>query len=152
MEKNTLIKFWEKIFLEKGIVHQGSCKDTPQHNGVAKRKNKRLLEVARALLFSKNVPKYLWGETILTATYLINIMPSRILNFQTPLNFFKTLYPISRLKSEIALKVFGCIAFAHNHEHGLGKLDPRARKCIFVGYAPTQKGYKCLILFPKKCL
>ena len=70
-------------------------------------------------------------------------MLSRILNFQTLLNFFKTLYPISRLTSEIALKVFGCIAFVHDHEHGQGKLDPRARKCIFVGYAPTQKGYKC---------
>ena len=76
-------------------------------------------------------------------------MPSRILNFQT-LNFFKTPYPISQLTSKIALKVFGCIAFVHNHKHGRGKLDPQARKCIFVGYAPTQKGYKCLDLISKK--
>ena len=25
----------------------------------------------------------------------------------------------------------------------MGKLDPQAVKCIFVGYASTQKGYKC---------
>ena len=141
--KEYLYKILRNFFLEKWIVHQSSCKDTPQHNGVAEKKNKHLLEVARALLFSKNVPKYLWGEAILTATYLIDRMPSRILNFQTPLNFFKTLNPISRLTSKIALKVFGCIAFVHNHEHGRGKLDHRARKCILVGYAPTQKGYKC---------
>ena len=77
-------------------------------------------------------------------------MPSRILNFQTPLNIFKSLYPISRLTSKIALKVFRCIAFVHNHEHGWGKLDPRARKCISVGYAPTQKGYKCFYPISRK--
>ena len=25
----------------------------------------------------------------------------------------------------------------------VGKLDPQAVKCVFVGYASTQKGYKC---------
>ena len=66
--KNVLGQF----FLEKGIVHQSSCIDTPQQNGSAKRKNKHLLEVARALRFTNQVPKYLWGEVVLTATYLIN--------------------------------------------------------------------------------
>ncbi|KAJ9556963.1 hypothetical protein OSB04_011577 [Centaurea solstitialis] len=32
---------------EQGIVHQSSCVDTPQQNGVAKRKNRHLLETAR---------------------------------------------------------------------------------------------------------
>ena len=72
------------------------------------------------------------------------------MNFQTPLNFFKTLHPISRLTFEIALNVFGCIVFVHNHEHGQGKLNPRARKCIFVGYTTTQKGYKCFDPISKK--
>ncbi|RVW64787.1 Retrovirus-related Pol polyprotein from transposon RE1 [Vitis vinifera] len=33
--------------LENGIVHQSSCIDTPQQNGVAERKNRHLMEVAR---------------------------------------------------------------------------------------------------------
>ena len=66
-----------------GIIHQSSCTNTPQQNGVAERKNRHLLEVARALMFTMHVPKYLWGEAILTASHLINRMPSKILQFKT---------------------------------------------------------------------
>ena len=48
--KNVTGQFF---FLEKGIVHQSSCVDTPIQNGLVERKNKHLLEVARALLFTK---------------------------------------------------------------------------------------------------
>lgn len=44
---------------EKGIHQSFTCVDTPQQNGIAERKNKHLLEVARALMFSMHVPKYL---------------------------------------------------------------------------------------------
>ena len=40
-----------------GIIHQTSCVDTPQQNGVAERKNCHLLDVARSMLFSMNVLK-----------------------------------------------------------------------------------------------
>ncbi|RVW96855.1 Retrovirus-related Pol polyprotein from transposon TNT 1-94 [Vitis vinifera] len=102
-----------------GIIHISSCVDTPQQNGVAERKNRHLLEVARCLMFSSNVPNYFWGEAILTATYLIN--PS----------------------SDLPLKVFGCTAFVHVYPQNRSKFAPRANKCIFLGYSPTQKGYKC---------
>ncbi|RVX07367.1 Retrovirus-related Pol polyprotein from transposon TNT 1-94 [Vitis vinifera] len=45
-----------------GIIHISSCVDTPQQNGVAECKNRHLLEVARCLMFSSNVPNYFWGE------------------------------------------------------------------------------------------
>ena len=48
-----------------GIVNISSCVDTPQQNGVAERKNRHLLEVARANMFTNKVPKHFWGEVVL---------------------------------------------------------------------------------------
>lgn len=47
------------FFKEKDIQHQSICHSTHQQNGIAKRKNRHLLEVGRAIIFSMNVPKYL---------------------------------------------------------------------------------------------
>ena len=72
----------------------------------------------------------------LPATYLIN---SKVLNFETPFDVFHKFFPTNRLSSSLPLKIFGCSSFAHIHSQNRGKLEPRATKCLFVGYAPTQK-------------
>ena len=137
---------------KNGIVHQSSCPNTPQQNDIAKRKNRHLLEVARSITFSTNTPKYFWGDAVLTACYLINRMPTNVLQFQTPLNVFSKYFPENRTVSNLPLKVFGCIVFVHNHEPNQNKLDPKAFKCIFLGYAANQKGYKCYFLEKKKLI
>ncbi|KAA0059996.1 putative tRNA pseudouridine synthase [Cucumis melo var. makuwa] len=105
-----------EFLASKGIVHQTSCAYTPQQNGVAERKNRHLVEVAHSLMLSTSLPSYLWGDAILTATHLINRIPSRILHLQTPLDWLKESYPSTRLVSEA---------------------------CVFVGYPLHQRGYKC---------
>ena len=71
--------------MNQGIIHQSSCIDTPQQNGVAKQKNRHVLDVARSIMFTMNVPKIFWGEVNLTSVYLINRMPFKTLQLQTPL-------------------------------------------------------------------
>jgi hypothetical protein len=44
------------FFIENRILHETSCVGTQQQNGVAKRKNKHLLEITRSLLFESKVP------------------------------------------------------------------------------------------------
>lgn len=40
------------------------------------------------------------------------------------------------------IRVFGCLAYAHNQSRGGDKFSSRARKCIFVGYSPGKKVWK----------
>jgi len=91
-------------------------------------------------MIDMHAPKSYWGDSLLIATYLINRMPSRILYFKTPLEVLSP--PLSTSKC-VFPKVFGCVCFVHIHSPTWGKLDPCALKCIFVGYSPTQKEYKC---------
>ncbi|KAL0553456.1 hypothetical protein IC582_007351 [Cucumis melo] len=94
-------------------------------------------------MLSTSFPSYLWGDAILTATHLINRMPSRILHLQTPLEFLKESYPSTRLVIEVPLRVFGCTAYVHSFGPNQTKFIPWAQACVFVGYPPHQRGYKC---------
>ncbi|KAJ7969877.1 Retrovirus-related Pol polyprotein from transposon TNT 1-94 [Quillaja saponaria] len=129
---------FQKYLCDHGILHQTSCVNTPAQNGVAERKNRHLLEVARSLMFTMNVPKIYWGDAVLSAAYLINRMPLRALEFKTPLDLL-----LRNCSFIVPLKVFGCVCFVHKHKKDISKLDPRALKCIFIEYTATQKGYKC---------
>jgi transposase InsO family protein len=120
----------------RGIIHQTSCVYTPQQNGVFERKNRHLLEMTRTLLFQNNAPKIFWSDAVLTATYLINRLPSANLSFKSPLEI---LY--NKKINLDHLRVFGCTCFVHKNR--LDKLDFTSTKVIFVGYSIQQKGYKC---------
>ena len=67
-----------------GILHQSSYAYNPQQNGVAKRKNRHLVETARTLLLHRKVPQHFWGDTTLVACYLINHMSSFVLHDKIP--------------------------------------------------------------------
>jgi len=47
---------------ENGVVHELTCLDTPQQNGVAERKNRHHFEITEALLFQTFVPRSHWGK------------------------------------------------------------------------------------------
>lgn len=107
---------------------------SPQQNGIVERENRYLLEVSRSLLFSRNVPKYLWGEAIITAAYLLNYIPARVLQLQTPLNVFLKFFTPTHPFTSLPLKTFDCNAFVYEHKQ-LRKLEPRDIKTIFSGYS-----------------
>ena len=73
-------------------------------------------------MFTNNVPKLFWGEAILTASYLINRLPAKVLQFQTSLRFLLQTYPHTRLIQNFPIKTFGCIVFVHAST--TTKLDP----------------------------
>jgi len=99
--------------------------------------------MVRASLIAAHLPLQYWGEVLTSAAYFINCLPSHTINFHTP---FQAL--TSQISSpptpNLPPRVVGCVAFVHLHPpQRHNKLEPRAIRCVFLGYATTQKGYRC---------
>ena len=114
---------------ECGIRHEFTIPKTPEQNGVAERLNRVLIEKVRSMLVQSRLPQRFWAEALNTAVHVHNLSPSRVLSDKTPRELFTGRKPnVSYLKS------FGCTAFAHIPKDERKKLDPKSKKCIFMGY------------------
>ena len=118
----------QKYFWVHDLIHETSCAHTLQQNLITKRKNRHILEISRELLFGANAPKRYWPNA------LINRMPTKTLQFKTPLG---ELGEHENLSSTLMLspRVFGCVAYVHIPKHNRTKLDLYVIWCIFLGYA-----------------
>ncbi|GJZ06074.1 retrovirus-related pol polyprotein from transposon TNT 1-94, partial [Tanacetum coccineum] len=95
---------------------KGSCGSnlTPQQNGIVERRNCTLMEAARTMLIFSKAPMFLWAEVL-------------VHDKKPDLTFFR---------------VFGALCYPTNDIADLGKLQPMADIGVFVGYAPSRKGYR----------
>ena len=104
---------------QHGILQQLTCTCTPEQNGIAERKNRHIMSVVWCLLCGMNVPKSYCYMAVLTAIYVINWTPSRILHGLAP---FQLLRPDIVLFSLVPC-VFGCTCFVQDHSPTRTKLD-----------------------------
>ena len=70
----------KEFFKNKGNIHQKSCVETLQQNGIVERKHQHLLNVARTLRFQLGLSLDYWNDCVLTATYIISRVPTSLLN------------------------------------------------------------------------
>ncbi|KIJ42164.1 hypothetical protein M422DRAFT_81072, partial [Sphaerobolus stellatus SS14] len=78
---NEKLKAWAS---QRGIIIETTAPYSPSQNGVAECFNRTLLELARAMLFEKKLPEFLWEEAVAHAAYLRNRAPTRALESKTP--------------------------------------------------------------------
>lgn len=117
-----------------GILQQFSCSYTPQQNGSAERKHQHLLNVARSLRFQANLPISLWGDCVLTAAHLINMLPSPVINYKSP---YELLF--QKLPDYSTLRAFGCLCYISNLYSSSDKFASKYIKCVFLGYPFNKK-------------
>ncbi|KAJ4719135.1 Retrovirus-related Pol polyprotein from transposon TNT 1-94 [Melia azedarach] len=134
-------EFTSKEFQEfceaNGIRRFLTVPRSPQQNGVAERKNRTILNIARSMLKSKRLPKEFWAEAVSTAVYLSNRSPTRSVWGKTPQEAW-----CGRKPGISHLRVFGSIAHVHVPDERRTKLDDKNESFIFIGYDSSSKGYK----------
>jgi hypothetical protein len=123
----------------KGIQRQHTIPYTPQQNGVAKRKNCTLKEMANCMIQSKGLSLQYWAEAINCANYIVNRTPTKALKNITPEEGW------TKIKPNVShFCLFGSIAWAHILDEKKKALQPKSEKCIFIGYSEDVKGYRLL--------
>nr|GEW17016.1 retrovirus-related Pol polyprotein from transposon TNT 1-94 [Tanacetum cinerariifolium] len=127
----------EEFCDDRGISQNFSSPCTLEQNGVAERKNKTLIEAARTMLNSVNLPKQFWGEAVNTACYTQNksIIVKR---------HGKTAYDVFRGRSPNInyFHVFRCPVHIQNYKDHLGKFDEKADDGFFLGYSLVAKAFR----------
>ena len=73
-------------------------------------------------------------KSIKTIMHLINRSPSKALDGKAPKEAWSSKPPYY-----VHLHVLGCEAYVHIPKEKCNKLDPKSRKCIFLGYGDTSE-------------
>src|SRR4051812_47970303 len=129
----------DEFLSDEGFKHQYSAAYTPQQNGVAERKNRTLIEMARTMLDEYKSPYKLWAEAINTACHASNRLYLRKLKNKTPYELL-----IGKKPNVKCFRVFGCKCFILNKKTRLAKFKAKTYEGIFVGYASNSHAYRVL--------
>jgi hypothetical protein len=92
-----------------------------------------------APLAHASVPLKFWDEAFLTTVFLINRLPSKVINDQTPFEHL-----LGHLPDYSFLRTFGCACWPNLRPYNSRKLQFRSKRCVFLGYSNMHKGFKCL--------
>ena len=88
------------------------------------------------------VPKQFWADAVSTACFLINHMPSTVLNGDVP---YSVLFP-NKLLFPVEPPIFDSTCYVRDVQAQVTKLKPKALKCVILGYSCIQKGIDVILL------
>nr|GEV93595.1 zinc finger, CCHC-type [Tanacetum cinerariifolium] len=115
---------------------------TPQQNSMAERKNRSLKEMVNSMLSYSGFSEGFWGESMLTAYYLLIRVPNKR-NKTTPYELWYKKRPKLSF-----LRVWSCRAVVRLPDPKKKTLGEKGIDCIFVGYAEHSKAYKFYVIEP----
>jgi hypothetical protein len=123
------------FYRKHGIIHQYTMLYTLQQNGVAKRRNRTLMDMVRSMMAYSNIPLSFWGEALHTAVYLLNHSLSKVVTV-SPYELWT-----GRKPSLHHLAIWGCNVHIRVPNQCRTKLQPKSTPGIFIGYSTESKGY-----------
>jgi len=120
-----------------GIHRQLTVAYTPQHNRVAKRNNRTIMNMVRSMIFAKKLPNSFWPEAINWIVHVLNRNPTLTIKNKTPEEAWSGAKP-----SVEHFRDFGCIAHVHVLDNNRTKLDDKSLSCVLLGVSEESKGYR----------
>jgi hypothetical protein len=127
------------FFSRVDISHYISCPYAHQQNGSAEHKHHHIVEVDLVLLAHVSMPLKYWDEAFLAAMYLINRLPTKVLDDSSPLERLFHEKP-----NYSGLRTFGCACWPNLRPFNTHKLQFRSNQCVFLRYSNLHKWFKCL--------
>jgi transposase InsO family protein len=122
---------------DKGIQHEVTTPDTPQHNGVAECMNCTLLDKVWSMLHDASLPEMYWHDALVYAAHLHNVTPKHALEGITPEEAW------SGNKPDVShLHVFSTQAFVHVPDKQRTKLGAKSLTCTFLSFAQNRRAYR----------
>nr|GEV24939.1 hypothetical protein [Tanacetum cinerariifolium] len=121
----------------KGIKREFSVARTSQQNGVAKRKNRTLIEAARTTLADLLLPTTFWAEAVNTACYVQNRVLVTKPHNKTPYELLIGISPNINF-----MKPFGYPVTILNTLDHLGKFKGMTDEGFLVGYSVNSKAFR----------
>ncbi|QRV96367.1 Pol polyprotein/retrotransposon [Ceratobasidium sp. AG-Ba] len=133
---------------DAGILHQTTCPNSSQQNGVAERFFRTLLDRIRCMLAEAKMPWGWWAEAAMTAVYIYNRVPhSHLSDSRAPLSVW-----LDKPISVRNIRVFGSTCYAIDTAKHRKKSAPRAIECRFLGCDLNTKGYRLQVLGSTKVI
>ena len=126
-----------KNFLKKkGIIHVKTPPNTPQRNGKSERFNRTVMNLVRAMINARKLPKRFWLLAAQYAVYIMNRTPKAGKDQARHQILF------GAIPSYKNLLEFGTPVMFHNHDPGIKKMQDRAFEGMFVGFWEEDHTYK----------
>lgn len=120
---------------------------TPQHNIVAKKMNRTIIEKIKSVLSHIKLPKRFWDEVLRILVDFINISSCTPLYWNIVGNTWTR-----KNVSYKHVRVFNCRIFTYVLDVECSKLDDKRNECIFLGYYHDKFGYKLWHLVKQRVL
>ncbi|CAI7738930.1 unnamed protein product [Closterium sp. NIES-53] len=119
----------------EGILQSFTLPDSPQQNGIAKRRIGLVMEVARTSMIHAAAPHFLWPFAVRYAVHELNLWPRVSLPETSP-----TLRWTRKVGDASVFRVWGSRAFVR--DTSADNLSTRAIPCVFLGFVPDAPGRK----------
>lgn len=127
----------QKFLRDNGTKYTVTQMATPQHNPIAERDGRTVMNMVVSMLHQSGLPAQFWAAAASMAVYVLNRTVNASNSQKTPEEIFSGYQP-----SVKAVRVFGCDGYVNLMKNERSKIEPKAIRTIYIGPDEDRKGHR----------